>query len=215
MFVGEGVNQLAAGNLVRRVLGLKLARGRKCDLKNCEHAMVGNMYIRTFDGAQWRFGYRNKFSTLVVPPMTVAGPILGANGIWRLHHYVRDGDNTLLILGGVGNILFMNANVATEDGGFDLEPNFVDGPFEPRAEVADSPFKNLGASLPGNAIGVRKASLPRGAISYYEAEDSSVVWELKVGKGRIVYIGFNYDEPDYKWTKALVAATTFPNFYKH
>ena len=109
----------------------------------------------------------------------------------------------------------MNANVATEGGGFDLEPNYVDGPFEARAEVANSPFATMGASLPGNAIGVRKSSLPRGAVSYYEAEDTSVVWELKVGKGRIVYIGFNYDQADYKWTKTLEAATTFPNFVKH
>jgi hypothetical protein len=177
--------------------------------------MVGNTYIHSFDGAQWRFGYRNKHSTLVIPPMVAAGPILGANGIWRLHHFMRDGDNTLVVLGGVGNVLFMNANVALTDGGLDLEPDSVDGPFEATRNVPNTPFEACSPTLRGAALGVRKSSLPREAVSYYEAQDTSVMWELKVGTGRLLYIGFEYAEADYKWTDVLTAAATYDQFAKH
>lgn len=50
MFKGEGVDQVGVGTLIRRVLGLKTAANRKCDLRSCDHAMTGNSYINTFDG---------------------------------------------------------------------------------------------------------------------------------------------------------------------
>eukprot|EP00961_Rhodomonas_salina_P171060 2306155-Rhodomonas_salina.1 len=53
-----------------------------------------------------------------------AGPILGARGIYRLHHFLKSGGNSLISAGGVANILFLNGNVATSDGGFDLAPGW-------------------------------------------------------------------------------------------
>jgi len=50
LFKGTGVDQVGVGTLIRRVLGLKTAAGRKCDLTSCDHAMTGNSYINTFDG---------------------------------------------------------------------------------------------------------------------------------------------------------------------
>jgi len=50
MFKGVGVDQVGVGTLIRRVLGLNTAAGRKCDLTSCDHAMTGNSYLSTFDG---------------------------------------------------------------------------------------------------------------------------------------------------------------------
>ena len=50
--------------------------------------LSGNQYVRSFDGAQFRFLYRNLCSSIVVPPLTKgAGPILGHNGLYRQFIY--------------------------------------------------------------------------------------------------------------------------------
>jgi hypothetical protein len=109
MFSGDGVDSKGSGTLVRRILGLKTAFQRPCDLRSCRHAWSNNNFLSTFDGPQFRFLYRNVCSTLVVPPLTKgAGPILSDNGLYRLHHYLEDGYNTLIVLGSVGNVLFLN-----------------------------------------------------------------------------------------------------------
>jgi len=125
MFKGVGVDQVGVGTLIRRVLGLGTAAGRKCDLRSCDHAMTGNSYLNTFDGAQFRFLYRNWCSTIVIPPLRAAGPVLDARGLYRLHHWLTDGKNTLVVGGGDANIAFINGNCIGPDGGFSLEADKV------------------------------------------------------------------------------------------
>jgi len=217
MFAGQGVDTLHNGNLVRRILGLNKAFQKPCDLRSCDEAFSGNQYVRTFDGAQFRFLYRNLCSTIVMPPLTKgAGPILGYNGLYRLHHYLKDGYNTLVVTGGTASLLFLNQNVATLEGGFSLAPSWVDGPFEAQAaQGANTPFAALSATLPNPGVavtGVKISSLPTNAISYYEAEDTSVVFEIPLGTGRIIYLGYEYSEPITPWVHALVAATMFNDY---
>ncbi len=54
LFAGDGVDTIGNGGLVRRVLGLKTAFGKPCDLRSCDHAWSTNEYIRSFDGTQFR-----------------------------------------------------------------------------------------------------------------------------------------------------------------
>jgi hypothetical protein len=61
-------------------------------------------------GAQFRFLYRNWCSTIAIPPMIRAGPILGERGLYRLHHWLTDGKNVLVVGGGDANIAFINGN---------------------------------------------------------------------------------------------------------
>jgi len=218
MFKGTGVDQVGVGTLVRRVLGLNTAAGRKCDLANCEHAMTGNSYLSSFDGAQFRFLYRNWCSTIVIPPMRAAGPVLDARGLYRLHHWLVDGKNTLVVGGGDANIAFINGNCIGPDGGFSLEAERVDGPFEAQPTVVNSPFESLPVSLSGaneGVVGVSLSSLPRDAISYYEMNDASVLFELPTGTGRIIYLAYEFQEADVGWVHALLAATMYPDFVKH
>ena len=217
MFAGPGVDTLGNGNLVRRVLGLKTAFGKACDLRSCDHAMSGNQYIKDFDGSQFRFLYRNACSNIVIPPLTKgAGPVLSDNGLFRLHHYLKDGFNTMVVCGSTASVLFLNQNVATLDGGFNLEPAWVEGPYEAQAaQRASTPFAALAATLPGQGVGVtgvHVSSLPSNAISYYEAEDISVVFEIPMGQGRLIYLGYDFSEPVTPWVHALVAATMFTDF---
>mmetsp|Transcript_913 Transcript_913/g.2283 ORF Transcript_913/g.2283 Transcript_913/m.2283 type:complete len:489 (-) Transcript_913:100-1566(-) len=217
MFAGDGVDTIGNGNLVRRVLGLKTAFGKPCDLRSCQHAWSTNEYIRSFEGSQFRFLYRNQCSSLVIPPLTHgAGPILDNNGLYRLHHFLKDGYNTLIVLGSVASVLFLNQNVATIEGGFSFTPDWVSGPYEAQAaQKANTPFAALSVTLPGpgtSVVGVKKATLPTNAISYYEAEDVSVVFEIPMGTGRILYLGYDYSEPVVPWVHALVAATMFSDY---
>mmetsp|Transcript_12321 Transcript_12321/g.29465 ORF Transcript_12321/g.29465 Transcript_12321/m.29465 type:complete len:485 (+) Transcript_12321:30-1484(+) len=217
MFAGDGVDTLRNGNLVRRILGLKTAFGKNCDLRSCDHAWTGNSYLRSFDGSQFRFLYRNQCSAIIIPPLTHgAGPILSKNGLFRLHHYLKDGYNTMVVAGGTASLLFLNQNIATLDGGFDLEPAWVDGPFEAQAaQGANTPFAALSASLPGPGVavtGAKISSLPANAISYYEAEDVSVLFEIPMGTGRIIYLGYDFSEPVVPWVHALIASTMFNDY---
>jgi len=218
MFKGTGVDQVGVGTLIRRVLGLNTAAGRKCDLTSCDHAMTGNSYINTFDGSQFRFLYRNWCSTIVIPPLRAAGPVLDARGLYRLHHWLTDGKNTLVVGGGDANIAFINGNCIGPDGGFSLEAERVDGPFEAQAAVINSPFESLPVSLEGHnqaVVGVSKSSLPSNAISYYEMNSASVMFEIPTGTGRIVYLAYEFQEPATGWVQALLAATMYPDFVKH
>jgi hypothetical protein len=92
----------------------------------------------------------------------------------------------MIVLGSTASVLFINQNVATLDGGFSLEPSWVEGPYEAQsAQMANTPFAALSASLPGpgtGVTGVHVSSLPENAISYYEAEDVSVVFEIPMGQ---------------------------------
>lgn len=218
MFKGAGVDQVGVGTLIRRVLGLGTAAGRKCDLRSCDHAMTGNSYLNTFDGSQFRFLYRNWCSSIVIPPLRAAGPVLGARGLYRLHHWLTDGKNTLVVGGGDANIAFINGNCIGPDGGFSLVADRVDGPFEAQPTVINSPFESLPASLEGPnqaVVGVSLSSLPRNAISYYEMDSASVLFELPTGSGRIIYLAYEFQEPATGWVHALLAATMYADFVKH
>ena len=220
MFAGTGVDQVGSGTLVRRVLGIKTAFRSQCDLRSCDHAWRGNSFLRSFDSPQFRFLYRAQDVTIVVPPILGAGPIVGANGIYRLQRFLEDGPNQLVVCGGVGNVLFLNGNVATNEGGFDLAPNWVDGPYEAQAAVVNTPFEDLAVSLPGpgtSVTGVKIATLPRNAVSYFEAGDTSVLFSIPFGRpgtdsGRIIYVGFDFTEPVIPWIHALIAAVKYQDF---
>ena len=79
-------------------------------------------------GAQFRFGYRNTYSAIVIPPLRAAGPILGERGLYRLHKWLTDGHNTLVVGGGDANIAFINGNCIGPDGGYSLEADRVSIP---------------------------------------------------------------------------------------
>ena len=57
--------------------------------------------------------------------MRAAGPVLGARGLYRLHHWLVDGKNTLVVGGGDANVAFINGNCLGPDGGFSLEAERV------------------------------------------------------------------------------------------
>jgi len=221
LFSGDGVDTKGSGTLVRRILGLKTSFGKPCDLRSCHHAWSNNNYLNTFDGPQFRFLYRNMCSVLVVPPLTNgAGPILSDEGQYRMHHFLNSGHNTMIVLGSVANILFLNQNYVDKEGGLSMEPEWVDGPYEAQAnggtpKAKGTPFEALSVTLPGpgtSVVGVKLSTLPANAISYYEAQDVSVVFEIPTDQGRILYLGYDYSEPVTPWVHALIAATNFPDF---
>ena len=61
----------------------------------------------------------------MIPPLRAAGPVLDARGLYRLHHWLVDGKNTLVVGGGDANIAFINGNCIGPDGGFSLEAQRV------------------------------------------------------------------------------------------
>uniref|UniRef100_A0A6T8N202 Uncharacterized protein n=2 Tax=Hemiselmis andersenii TaxID=464988 RepID=A0A6T8N202_HEMAN len=206
LYAGAGTDMEGSANLIRRVLGIPTSfRFHKWD---------GNNFLRSFDGPQFRFLYRNVHSHLVIPPLEKGGgvPLLGWNAIHRLYQYVNEGDNTLVVAGGPQSVLFINANVVNANGGYDLESKWHDGPYERQRAARGTPFEQCAVSLPGPGTqvhGVALASLPADAKSYYEAGDVSVVFEIPSGDGRIIFLGFDYAEANVPWVHALVAAREF------
>jgi hypothetical protein len=65
MFGGKGVDKKGSGNLVRRVVGLKTSFRF--------HKWEGNSFLSNFDGAQFRYLYRNVHSSLIIPPLETGG----------------------------------------------------------------------------------------------------------------------------------------------
>jgi len=208
MFAGDGVDKSGSGDMVRRILGIKTSFR--------SHQWVGNNFLSSFDGPQFRFLYRNTHSALVVPPLEHGGgPLLGWNAIHRLYLYINSGHNALVILGGPASALFLNSNVINTDGGYDLEPKWVPGPYERQKAARGTPFAACATTLPGPGTqvhGVQISSLPREAVSYYEAGDVSVVFSIPSGEGRILYLGFDFTEPLVPWVHALIAATQFGEY---
>ena len=92
LYADKTVEELRSGEIIRKTLGLHTAMGKKCDLHDCSHSWVGNRFLGSFDGSQFRFLYRNTDSVMVIPSFRAAAPILGARGLYRLHHYLRDGE---------------------------------------------------------------------------------------------------------------------------
>ena len=52
-------------------------------------------------------------------------------------------------------------------------------------------------------------------VLFVQMNDASVLFELPTGSGRIVYLGYEYQEADIGWVHALIAATMYPDFIKH
>eukprot|EP00286_Rhodomonas_abbreviata_P014239 CAMPEP_0181318704 /NCGR_PEP_ID=MMETSP1101-20121128/17152_1 /TAXON_ID=46948 /ORGANISM="Rhodomonas abbreviata, Strain Caron Lab Isolate" /LENGTH=433 /DNA_ID=CAMNT_0023426199 /DNA_START=9 /DNA_END=1311 /DNA_ORIENTATION=+ len=208
LFSGEGVDRGGSGNLVRRIVGIKTSFRF--------HKWEGDSFLVDFDGPQFRYEYRNTHSQLIIPPLEVGGgPLLGWNAIHRLYMYVNHGHNSLIVAGGPASVLFINSNVINTDGGYDMEPKWVEGPYERQKAAEGTPFAACATTLPGPGTqvhGVAISSLPREAISYYEAGDVSVVFEIPSGEGRILFLGFDYTEPVVPWVHALIAATQFTEF---
>jgi hypothetical protein len=55
-------------------------------------------------------------------------------------------------------------------------------------------------------VGVTTASLPKEAVSYYEASEVSVVFSLPCEAGRIIYVGYTFAEMVPAWTDILLLA---------
>ena len=112
----------------------------------------------------------------------------------RLHHFLKDSSNQLVVCGGVGNILFLNGNVASLEGGFDLAPEWVDGPYEAQVEktafavaslmslsltlsviqasIVNTPFEDLTVTLPGPGTSVTV----RETAQLHDAKNPTKVW---------------------------------------
>ena len=208
MFAGTGVDRDGSGNVVRRILGLKTSFRF--------HKWSGNSFISNFDGPQFRFLYRNVHSQLVIPPLEMSsGPLLGWNAIHRLYLYVNEGHNSLIVTGGPASALFINNNVISRDGGYDLQPKWAPGPYERQDAVEGTPFAACATTLPGPGTqvhGVNIASLPAEAVSYYESGDVSVIFSIPSGSGNIVYVGFDFTSPVTPWVHALIAATQLQEY---
>jgi len=208
MFAGEGVDKEGSGNVVRRILGLQTSFRF--------HKWQGNSFLSNFDGPQFRYLYRNVHSQLVIPPLEMsAGPLLGWNAIHRLYLYVNEGHNSLIVTGGPASALFINNNVINRDGGYDLQPKWAPGPYERQETVAGTPFAACATTLPGPGTqvhGVSIASLPAGAVSYYESGDVSVIFSIPAGSGNVLYVGFDFSAAITPWVHALIAATQFGEF---
>ena len=195
------VDHTGPANNVRRILGLRTSWH--------DHKWNTNSYMSAMNSVQLRFLSRNSNSILVIPPFHEF-PSVGTRAMAMLNDYVLVGGNTLLVVGGPTGILFINQNMAGTDGyGYSLEPKWVEGPYEMQDAAMGSAFQYGAVTLPAVEtynVGVTTASLPKEAVSYYEASEVSVVFSLPCEAGRIIYVGYTFAEMVPAWTDILLLA---------
>ena len=80
-------------------------------------------------------------SILVIPPFHQF-PSVSTRAMAMLNDYVLVGGNTMLVVGGPTGLLFINQNMAGTDGyGYELEPKWVEGPYEMQDAAMGSAFQ--------------------------------------------------------------------------
>jgi len=154
-----------------------------------------------------RFLSRNKNSFLIIPSLSEM-PVLSSGAARLLNNYLLYGHNTLIVLGSPSSILFVNENLPSWDfHGYDLNAAWHQGPYEQQKTTIGSRFDKTAEILVGpNVWGVSTDSLPKEAISYYEAPGVSVVFALPAKTGVIIYIGYEFNEQNAAWAEVLQAA---------
>jgi len=199
MYSGTGVDRDGSANYVRRLLGIK----RQWRF----HHWNTNSFVSSFESQQMRFLSRNKNSFLVIPSLSEM-PVLSSASARLLNNYLLYGHNTLLVLGSPSSVLFINENLPSWDfHGYDLNAAWHQGPYEQQKTTIGSRFDKTAEILVGpNVWGVSVDSLPKEAISYYEAPGVSVVFALPAKTGVIIYIGFEFNEENAAWAEVLQAA---------
>jgi hypothetical protein len=208
LFSGNDVDVTQSGNLVRMVMGLKKNFGK----------WEGNGYLKSFEGPQMRFVQSNENSILVIPPVTDDNmPTLTPYARKMLRHYISKG-NSVIVCGGPASIDFVNQNFLELDGNMLLQPAWTRGPYERQVVSENTPFQTLPITLPNvnnHAHGVRTQSLPPDAKSYFEVGEGSPgggvsqVFSLPLGKGQMLYIGYDYSKLSEEWVKTLIAGLEF------
>jgi len=201
------VDHTGPANNVRRILGLRTSWHN--------HKWNTNSYMSDMNSVQLRFLSRNSNSILVIPPFHQF-PSVSTRAMAMLNDYVLVGGNTMLVVGGPTGLLFINQNMAGTDGyGYELEPKWVEGPYEMQDAAMGSAFQYGAVTLPAVEtfnVGVTTASLPKEAVSYYEASEVSVVFSLPCEAGRIIYIGYTFAQMVPAWTDImLLALRSSPN----
>ena len=73
----------------------------------------------------------------------------------------------------------------------------------------------LFARGPPNLLRYKLCYISDGYVVELQMDNACVVMELPTGTGRIVYLAYEYQEPDVGWVHALVAASAYPDFLKH
>jgi len=199
LYAGDGVNKHGSGKYVRRLMGVK-TQWRY-------HNWNTNSYISSFESNQMRFFSRNKHSFLVIPPLAET-PVLSGTAARYLNDYLLYGGNSLIICGSVSSILFLNMNIPSWDYyGYNLEAKWQAGPYEQQKATIGSRFDKAATTLPGDGVwGVDINTLPKEAISYYEAPGVSVVFALPAKTGKIIYVGYNFELPNNAWAEILQLA---------
>lgn len=127
-----------------------------------------------------------------------------------LNNYLLYGGNTIIVCGSVSSILFMNENLPSWDFyGYSLDAAWHSGPYEQQKATIGTRFDKTATTLPGDGVwGVDINSLPKEAVSYYEAPGVSVVFSLPAKFGKIVYVGYNFEQPNEAWSEVLQAAAS-------
>jgi len=199
MYSGEGVDRDGSANYVRKLLGIK----RQWRF----HHWNTNNFVKSFEGEQMRFLSRNKNSFLIIPPLSIM-PVLSDKSARLLNNYLLYGRNTLIVCGSPSSILFINENLPSWDfHGYSLNAAWQEGPYEQQKTTIGSRFDKTATILTGPSVwGVSIDSLPKEAISYYEAPGVSVVFALPAKTGVIVFVGFEFSEENAAWAEVLQAA---------
>jgi hypothetical protein len=161
---------------------------------------------------------------IIVPPCFA--PRLSNTELDVLNRAVYELGASIMVVGGLQGANFISQNLAGMEGHgyvdqegigaetfsekFDLDAVFSDGPFIMQNAAANTEFFYGPHTLEGvgqSTVGIPVRQLPPETKHYYmSADEISAVFEIPAGKGRILFLGYDFLEMAPHWIEALLLA---------
>jgi len=164
--------------------------------------------------------------TLVIPPCFIPRYAFSWRALGVMNEAIYQRGMSVLIVGGLSGIDFLSRFLAGNDGYGYLDADTGDmqgasgtsalnrvwpqGPFYQQNDAASTVLlygPRMLRSVGVHVVGVRAQELPPGTKHYYMTdEEVSVVFEVPAGKGRIIFVGYDYDQIEPRWADVLLLA---------
>mmetsp|Transcript_31989 Transcript_31989/g.76457 ORF Transcript_31989/g.76457 Transcript_31989/m.76457 type:complete len:506 (+) Transcript_31989:92-1609(+) len=179
--------------------------------------------------ADHQLGYLLNFYehlTLIVPPCFVPRYSFSWRSLGIMNEAIYQRGMSVLLVGGLSGIDFLSRFLAGNDGYGYLDAESGDmqgasgtsalnrvwpqGPFYMQNDAASTVFlygPKMLRSVGVHVVGVPATELPPGTKHYYMTdEEISVVFEVPAGEGRIIFVGYDFNQIEPQWADVLLLA---------
>mmetsp|Transcript_16061 Transcript_16061/g.32123 ORF Transcript_16061/g.32123 Transcript_16061/m.32123 type:complete len:529 (-) Transcript_16061:71-1657(-) len=164
--------------------------------------------------------------TLVIPPCFIPRYLFSWRSLGLMNEAIYQRGLTVLIVGGLSGVDFLSRFLAGNDGyGYldaesgdmvgasatsALDRVWSEGPFYLQNDASSTEFlygPKMLRSVGRSVVGIPATELPPSTKHYYMSdEETSVVFEVPSGQGRVIFVGFDYSQIVPGWADVLLLA---------